>query len=304
VFLLLFQAAAFLPENTGARVTPDAAFLSRCAETARSGTVDWKDLGGLRPDGPKQEAALIHFLHHGTPQEARLAAVLGAGTPANSPLADALFRVSCRTSDPALALSCLLSAENAGPEHLPALAYLALDSALPLSIRAAALGRLLERDCVGAWPLAGSLFRLGTPQESHPPGSSWARTGQYELPKRLLLGSAHAWLRMRGLPPSSFEPNASWKDQREALASLQAAVDNAGHSPSWCPDMIPVQLMDRLLQAALKAPSARAMGLPREGRALALLWPLTRGFLAQAAGTGPGNREMVVHILAAVGESP
>ncbi len=304
MFLLLFQATAFLPEGTGAHIPPDATFLNRCAEAARSKTVEWKDLGGLRPNGPKQEAALIRFLHHGTPAEARLAAVLGSGVSASSPLADALFLVSCRTSDPALALSCLLSPKNAGPQHLPALAYLALDSSLSLAIRGAALGRLLEQDCVGAWPLAGSLLRMGTPEETHPPGAGWAKTGQYELPKRLLLRSVNSWLRMHELPPSTFEPNASWSDQRQSHENLKMAVKQGIGSVSPAIDVIPAPLMNRLFQTALQTSPAQAMSLPREGRALALLWPKTRHFLSEASQRGPGNSAMVLRILAAVGQTP
>ena len=304
MLLLFLQAVTFLPETQPSHAELDNSFRQRCAAAAQQGQVPWQDLKDMRPVGSAQESVLVDFLKTGSPQEARLAAVLASGSPAEGPLTDALFRIACQSSNSALALSCILAPTQARPAHLPALAFLALDKDTPIELRAAALGRVLELGCTAAWPLAMSLLSLGTPAETLVPGSLWPKTGRYELPKRLLLESINTWLFTRGLEPAKYEPNASWEKQEEALSSLSSVVAN--ETKLLPPDSatIPPLLLQNLFQAALAGNPAQSIGLPHEGRALAILWPKSRRFLADAAANGPGEAALVRKILAAVQEKP
>jgi len=179
------------------------------------------------PEGPARSATLTALLERGSPREVRLAALLAAGAPAASPETRACLRAALALHDEATVLACLLAPAATPAEAAPALAWLAADGVRPLSVRAAATGRLLETGWHGAWPLARSILRAGTPVAEAAPWADWQRSGRYELPKRLLLGSLRLWWRAQGLPAPDYEPNAAWSAQVPALARLEETARRA-----------------------------------------------------------------------------
>jgi len=266
--VLILQAQVFLPPRQALPV-PDPAYRARVAAFAAPGRIRTADLAPLRPAGPAQVAALIDLLRRGDAHELRVAILLGTGAAPGTPLAEALFRVGCEPGDEASTLAAVLAPSRPDPADLPALAYLASMPERPLSVRAAAVARLLEGDCAGAWPLARAILATGTPREESAPWADWERSGRYELPKRTLILFVDAWLERHGeKPPPPFEPNASWKHQAEQLGVLDEAAVRAAAACAASRD-------PGLLAGIRKLRKAATRKDPTAARALALLAPHT-----------------------------
>ncbi|MFQ5748566.1 MAG: hypothetical protein ACE5H3_03810 [Planctomycetota bacterium] len=263
--ILLFQAQAFLPPQPALPV-PDPAYRARVAAFAAPGRIRMADLAPLRPATPAQVAAVIDLLRRGDSQELRVAILLGTGAEPGTPLAEALFRVGCEPGDEGSTLAAVLAPRRPAPADLPALAYLASLPERPLSVRAAAVARLLEGGCAGAWPLARAILSTGTPSEETAPWADWERTGRYELPKRTLMLFVAAWLKRHGDKPPPFEPNASWRHQAEELAVLDEAATRAAAACRASRD-------PGLLTGIRKLREAAARKDPIAARALLLLAP-------------------------------
>ncbi|TAH38648.1 MAG: hypothetical protein EYC70_04575 [Planctomycetota bacterium] len=218
---LLLQAAAFLPPEVAPQPAP-AGYRARAEAILPLPEWSLRDLAQLQPRTDGERAFLVSLLQEGGPREVLLAAMVAAGAEPSDALTRACLRAACEIREEDAALAALLAPRWPDPACLPALAYLALEPDRPISVRAAAIGRLLDADCASAWPLARSLLRTGTPLDEDAPWADWPRGGRYELPKRVLLLSVNAWLQRHGQPPTDYEPNASWSDQMERLQALEA----------------------------------------------------------------------------------
>jgi hypothetical protein len=223
---LLLQAASLLPPPMATLQVIDPDYRSQLLDLTTKSEVNWPELIAYRPKNSGQVAVLLNFLATGNDRQARVAAILSSGHPDPS-LHHALLRAACERKTTQTALPCLLAAGATPASTWPALAYLAQDSARPLSLRAAAAGRLLEAGNYGVWPLCRSIFRSGTRGDEHPPWADWKRGSRWELPKRLLLLSLNRWLQAHGQTVSPYEPNAAWDRQLEQLVVTEALVKKA-----------------------------------------------------------------------------
>ncbi|RMH01228.1 MAG: hypothetical protein D6702_11970 [Planctomycetota bacterium] len=260
------QLPHLLPPLEPVPARPEQAAWSVFQEAAADGTLAAGEGDTLAALGGTSEPVLIHAWLAGSPTEHRLASLLAAGCAEDSPLALAALHGAWRIRDEGASLAALLAPASFPPAAWPVLAWLALDSERPLSVRAAACGRLLRAGCRGAWPVARSILRTGTALDEQAPWADWNRLGRYELPKRLLVLDLDALFAAAGEAPSGFEPNAAWSRQEEQLAALEPRIERllAGRPP----------LADRGLARGV-AVLLRADGPERERawRAAALLAP-------------------------------
>lgn len=261
---MLLQAAAFLPPPPPSLAAP-AAYQARVQAILRTEQWSDTDLRRLRPRDAKEAGGLIGLLRTGSAREALLAAFVVARSEPDEELALACVAAACQLGEEDAALACLLAPPQVPPACLPALAYLALEAQRPLSVRAAAIARLLDADLGRAWPLARSVLRTGTPLDEDAPWADWERGGRYELPKRILLASMQDWLRRHGQAPTDYEPNASWPEQEAALARLEAVAEPLAALP------MPLDGDDPRRTEALNALVAATASDPRAGRACAVL---------------------------------
>jgi len=172
----------------------------------------------------------------------RFLSLAGSGCQADSPLGQALYRAACQLLPEAEALACLLAPTPPTATQAPALAWLALSSDRPLSLRAAALGRLLEAGYPGAWPLARAVLLTGTAEDDTAmPFATWTRNGRYELPKRLLLQSLRLRLEASNTAVPAFEPNGPWAQQVAQLSALEKvllpALEQCSRAPAETPSL-------------------------------------------------------------------
>lgn len=228
----MLQAATLLPPNPEIPKSPPAPvvpaeaqeiYLQRLNELTQQPEVQWQQLEGLRPQSEHQRRTLIHLLNKGNRRQAKLAALLAAGTR-DDHLSHALYAAATSRKDESLALACVLAPAKMPFAYSPAMAYLAQSQEQPLSVRAAAAGRLLENGYLAVWPLCRSIFRSGTAGDERPPWADWRRGARWELPKRVLLQSVNRWLNQNQLAASTIEPNAAWAKQLEQLAATEELV--------------------------------------------------------------------------------
>ncbi len=222
LLLLLQGLSGALVPTPVAVPAPDEVFAASARALAAEPSWTWERLEAMHARTPAQEAALAAWCATADAAQLRLIAVLGAGC--DGPLQHSLFVIGTRTSDEALGVACLLSPAAPPAAWWPALAAVAVRTAAPLPVRAAAAARLLEADCAGAWPLARSILRTGTARDEAAPWADWQRGGRYELPKRLLVGALDACCAKRGQERCGFEPNAAWAAQERALEAFEARI--------------------------------------------------------------------------------
>jgi len=257
--LALLLQAGLLPA-VPAPAAPDPRHLEALRALARSDPWPTARIAALRPATPRQADALAELLLRGDLPEGRLAALVGAGTAGDTALGAALLRFGVLAPTPEDALAGLLAVESVPAEWLPALARLAVRRDAPLETRAAACSLLLDAGVVSAWPLVRAVLLTGTAEDRGDPDWDWPRTGRYELPKRILLLALDRLLQRHGLPPSDFEPNASWAAQAARVHALDAVVPRLE-----TPRLPPVETLERLRRAAASDEEA--------ARALALVGP-------------------------------
>lgn len=275
---LALQAAALLPPREAVGPTP-AAYRGRFAAIARGAEWSFPDLLRLWPRSDGERAALVQLLQEGSPREVLLASIAAAGARAGDSLARACLRAACELREEDASLAALLAPAEPPAACLPALAVLVLEPDRPLSVRAAAAGRLLQADCTGAWPVARSILRTGTPLDEDAPWADWPRSGRYELPKRILLLAVDDFLCRHGEAGSGYEPNASWPDQ---VAQLRALEPRAGRAVAAVVAALRPPADPAFDAAGERLLAAAAAGEERAGRALALLWPRSRELLTGA----------------------
>lgn len=226
---LLLQAVTLLPAPAPSVAPVDAAYLEQLEAAAAASDLAAEQRAALVASTAAQQSALTAFARQGG-QRARLASLLvsRAKDPASDALVRALIRVACTSAETNTAVACLLAPRWLPPGCAPALAYLAQDPSKRLSVRAAAISRLLEFGYHGAWPLARALLYGGTQRDlAPPPFADWQHGPRWELPKRLVVVGLDAWLLRNGGAASGFEPNAAWKIQVEQIEALEARVEAA-----------------------------------------------------------------------------
>ena len=227
---LLLQAAQFLPAPAPVTGLPDTDYSRQLFDFSQEASLSSEQLESLRPKTPAQLAEATVFAM-GTEAQARLAALVLAGTE-NDAAARALFRAGCEASTNNTAVACLLAPASLPPGVAPALAYLAQDPSRALSVRAAAMARLIEHGRSGSWPLVRALFQGGTRAgQKPPPYADWPQGPRWELAKRTVLISLNLWLEAQGCDPSPFEPNAAWEEQLRQLEVTDTLVAAAAAGP-------------------------------------------------------------------------
>jgi hypothetical protein len=226
---LLLQAVTLLPAPAPPIVPANQAYTERLQQALAFESIDAAQGRELEAASFAQQSSLAAFAVQGSPQ-ARLAALIVAqGERACSdPVARALFRMACSAPETHTAVSCLLAPAWLPPGTAPALAYLAQDPSKNISVRAAALSRLLEFGYHGAWPLARAMLLGGTEADLQAPAyADWPSGPRWELPKRLVLIGLRDWFETTGTPAVSFEPNAAWQAQQRQMDTLEMQVQLA-----------------------------------------------------------------------------
>ena len=225
IALLVFQLVSLLPPapTTSAAVEADAPYRQQLLQLVNKEEVEWTQIEKFRPTSKAQRQLLQQWLSSGDRNQAKLAALLSANT-SDLELTDALYRAAMTRQETATSLTCLLAPKTMPSSYCAAMAYFAQEIERPISIRAAAAGRLLENGYVGVWPFCRSVFRSGTAADERPLWADWRRGNRWELPKRLLLYSVNRLLATHELQSSSIEPNAAWAKQVEQLAATDALI--------------------------------------------------------------------------------
>ncbi len=221
---LLLQLAPLLPPAPALESpTPDASDLLATVVTAPAWAQE--DLESWHPTDAAENRELAAAVATADLATLRFLALAGAGVEADSPLGRHLYRAACSWLPETEALACLLAPTAPTADQAPALAWLVVSTERPTSLRAVALGRLLEAGHLAAWPLAEAMLLSGTAADDpSAPGADWARSGRYELPKRLLLASLETLFQDAGEAMPMVEPNAAWSAQEEQVARLRVAL--------------------------------------------------------------------------------
>lgn len=275
---LLLQAATLLPAPAPPIAPSDPAYAERLEQALASASLDATLRKELDATTGAQQISLAAFATRGS-AEARLAAlIVSQGERASSdPVARSLFRMGCTQPETNTAVSCLLAPRWLPPGTAPALAYLAQDPSKNISVRAAALSRLLEFGYHGSWPLARALLLGGTKADRDPPAyADWERGPRWELPKRLVLIGLQDWLQLADWSPLPFEPNAAWQEQERQILALDEYVQLGRNREVVFKRSRPyaAALLERAQQIALMV---RALeGDPIAEQALAWLMPQIR----------------------------
>lgn len=263
---LLLQAAQFLPAPAPVTGLPDTVYARQLLELSQEASLSTVQLESLRPTTAAQLAEATVFAM-GTEAQARLAALVLAGTEDDA-AARALYRAGCEATTNNTAVACLLAPASLPPGVAPALAYLAQDPSKALSVRAAAMARLIERGRSGSWPLARALFQGGTRAgQNPPPYADWPQGPRWELAKRTVLISLNLWLDAQGCAPSPIEPNAAWEEQLRQLEATEALVAAAAAGPFEPDPRYGARRLERaqtlaLLDAALGGDAIAERALP------------------------------------------
>jgi hypothetical protein len=298
---LLLQAATLLPAPAPPAAAPDAAYSERLRQAVAFASIDAAQLASLDAESLAQQSSLASFAMQGSAQ-ARLSALIVANGEqvCTDPVARALFRMGCTAPETNTAVSCLLASSWLPPGTAPALAYLAQDPSKNLSVRAAALSRLLEFGYHGSWPLARALLLGGTQADLQPPAyADWPRGPRWELPKRLVVLGMYAWLDQTRTPPFPFEPNAAWREQEDQVRALEAYVETArtNQRDSPRPRSYAAALLDRAQRLALV--DLAVHGDPIAEQALAWLMPQVGATLHELTrGQDPKRAALAARVLA------
>jgi hypothetical protein len=223
---LLIQIVTLLPPTPAPSSAEDLHY--RAAIQTLAATQTWTDqqILALVAKTEPQRFALSLLIQNGSDWEVRLAAVLSAGVASDSTLGRALWRRAALDFQEARCLACLLAPATPANEALPLLAWIARDHRRTLPVRAAAIARLLDADCLSAWPTAYLMLLAGTAADANTVVADWPRSGRYELPKRILFLAVQDLLARHHLEKTNFEPNAAWQIQVQQLAALHEVIQN------------------------------------------------------------------------------
>ncbi len=298
---LLLQAATLLPAPAPLLPAPDAAYAERLRQALTLDSIDAELRTELRAKSRAQQSSLAAFAVQGSAQARLTALVVSQGEQACSdPVARALFRMGCTQAETNTAVSCLLAPRWLPAGTAPALAYLAQDPSKNLSVRAAALSRLLEFGYHGSWPLARALLLGGTAADLDPPAyADWQRGPRWELPKRLVAFGLSECLEKAGVPTLDFEPNAAWREQEEQVSELDELMQLARQHAAQAemPRRYAATLLERAQQLALVELATR--GDPVGEQALAWLLPQVEPTLRDLLRSpDPARADLATRVLA------
>lgn len=251
---LMLQAVTLLPAPAPPIAPADPSYTERLHQALAHPTLEAAQRSALTATSRGQQSSLAAFTKLGS-AHARLSALLvsQATTACSDPVARALFRMGCSAAETNTAVSCLLAPRWLPPGTAPALAYLAQDPSKNISIRAAALARLLEFGYHGSWPLARALLLGGTEADLMPPAyADWPRGPRWELPKRLVVIGLNDWFTRVSAPTFPFEPNAAWQAQERQIEELDGIVQRVRQgNQSAPPAPYAAALLERAQQLAL-----------------------------------------------------
>jgi hypothetical protein len=210
----------------------DMAYLKSVQALAAEAVWEDEQCQQLAPQDEAQAATLANLINDGNDGEVRLCAVLAAGAQSQSTLGRSLWRRAALDFNEARVLGCLLAPDSPAPDALPLLAWIAQDVRRSLPVRAAAVARLLDADCLAAWPMARLMLLAGTAADEKSELANWPRKGRYELPKRMLLLSIQELLERHQQASTDFEPNAAWTQQVEHVAKLDSIMQGLEALPA------------------------------------------------------------------------
>lgn len=222
----LLQIVTLLPSTAAPSCAEDLQYAA--AVKTLAATQIWTDqqIQALPATTAPQHLALSLLIQNGSDPEVRLAAVLSAGVASDSILGRALWRRAALDFNESRCLACLLAPATPSSEALPLLAWIARNPRRTLPVRAAALSRLLDADCLSAWPTCRLMLCAGTAEDETTVLADWPRLGRYELPKRILLLAVQDLLARHQLAATNFEPNAAWQIQVQQLAVLDELINS------------------------------------------------------------------------------
>ncbi|MCP4093701.1 MAG: hypothetical protein GY747_09660 [Planctomycetes bacterium] len=236
---LLLQIISLVPAPLEGTGEPDLTYQQSVQTLATKDSWSAEERAQWLPQGGAHEAALALLINDGNDAEVRLAAVLAAGADSQSTLGRALWRRAALDFDQARVMACLLAPNTPNPSALPIIAWIAQDQRRSLPVRAAAVARLLDADCLSAWPMARMMFLAGTAADEISIMANWPRKGRYELPKRVLLLSVQELLQRHQQEPTDFEPNAAWDKQVEQATALDQTMTSLQQRASLAPELAP-----------------------------------------------------------------
>jgi hypothetical protein len=252
---LLLQAVTLLPAPAPPIAPADQAYAERLQQALVLDSIDAAQRKQLDATSRAQQSSLAKFALQGSAQARLTSLIVSQGKQAcTDPVARALFRMGCIAPETNAAVSCLLAPSWLPPGTAPALAYLAQDSSKNVSVRAAALARLLEFGYHWAWPLARALLLGGTRADLDPPSyADWQRGPRWELPKRLVIIGLHDWFDQVRTLAFPFEPNAAWQEQQRQMEALEGYVELARKHDAQRkrPRRYASELLERAQQIAL-----------------------------------------------------
>lgn len=296
LWLLAAQGLALpedlIPELPLPLTRPDPAFAEQVRAALDAPEWAWSEIENLRATDATRELALATFVDQADDRALRLLAVLGAGCTPEGALTHAFLQRSCGALPEEAAVACLLAPSSVPTDWWPALGHLAARTVAPMSVRAAALSRLLESSCDAAWPWARAVLLTGTAHDQTGPGMDWRRAGRYELPKRLIVAALDLRARATGEPMSGFEPNAAWEAQEVVVRAMDERFRARAQPRSEPPSTLPWHAL--LRRAALLEPEAQS--------ALALLAPAVPGLMR--AGLASGDPRLTLAVRRALDERP
>lgn len=226
------QIISLVPAPLEDLAEPDPSYRQSIEKLAATEVWSKEQRQQLEPVDKAQSASLANLISNGTDAEVRLSAVLAAGSASQSALGRALWRRAALDFNEARVLACLLAPATPSADALPLLAWIAQDKRRSLPVRAAAVSRLLDADCLAAWPMARLMLLAGTAADQESAVANWPRKGRYELPKRILLLSIQELLARHQQAATDFEPNAAWATQVEQVAALQLVMPGHGALPA------------------------------------------------------------------------
>jgi hypothetical protein len=229
---LLLQIVTLVPPSLAEGVTPDSDYTQAVVQLAATDSWSADQMAPLACEGPAQQSALVQLVLDGNDGEVRLAAVLGSGVASDSLLGRAFWKRAALDFNEARCLASLLAPAAPSADALPLLAWIATDKRRTLPVRAAAVARLLDADCLAAWPMARLMLLTGTAADETTAVANWPRRGRYELPKRILLLALQDLLERHQQPATDFEPNGPWQLQVEQVDSLSTTIAKCSPPPA------------------------------------------------------------------------
>lgn len=233
------QIVTLVPHSAAEPVTVDLDYSRAVSQLAMADVWPEQEIELLQGDLPAEQNTLAKLVAHGTDREVRLAALLGSGVASDSPLGRALWRRAALDFKEDRCLASLLAPGAPSADALPLLAWIAADERRTLPVRAAAVARLLDADCLAVWPLARFMLLDGTAADETTEIANWPRKGRYELPKRVLLLSIQEMLARHQQPATNFEPNSAWQAQVVQVEQLDTMVLQCVSAPPVAVDQAP-----------------------------------------------------------------